>query len=160
MTEPGRATHRKITIASFPTSEGAASALERLKGAGVRLGNVAVIKRGADGAVDFHETQDWGLGKSAAVGAVAAILLPGIGMFLGAAVGAAAAHFIDAGFPDALLKQMGSGIPMGSSLVVALVDELDLAHAEKVVDEAGGTVLGSGLEADLQAALSKMPSAG
>jgi len=151
---------RKITIASFATSEGARSMLDKLKGGGVRLGNVAVIKRGADGGVDFQETQDWGLGKSAAVGAVAAMLLPGIGIFLGAAVGAAAAHFVDAGFPDALLKQMGSGIPIGTSLIVALVDDSDLAHAERLIDEAGGTVLGSGLEADLQSALSKMPSAG
>lgn len=155
MTAPGHA-QKKIIVASFHTTESAKGGLDRLKSAGVRLGNAAVVKRKVDGQVEFSETQDWGIGKSAAVGALAALLLPGIGPIAGALVGGVAAHFIDAGFPDALLKQMGSGLDMGSSLLVALVEEADTGHAERVLSEAGATVLGSGLEADLSAALDKL----
>ncbi len=162
MTAPSTppASIKKVLVASFPLTEGAKGGLERLKGGGARLGNVALIQRLVDGRVEFTETQDWGLGKSAAVGAVAALLLPGIGPIMGAIGGAVAAHFIDAGFPDALLKQMGSGIPVGTSLMVALVDEADTAHAERIVGEAGGTVVGSGLEADLAQAMSQVRPTG
>jgi uncharacterized membrane protein len=150
---------KKVFVASFPTTSGAQAGLERLKAGGARLGNVALVQRKVDGGVEFSETQDWGLGKSAAVGALAAMLLPGIGIVMGAIGGAAAAYFIDAGFPDALLKQMGSGIPVGTSLMVGLVDEQDTAHAERVVVEAGGTVVGSGLESDLTQVLERMRGA-
>jgi len=155
MTTPGRP-QKKIIVASFQTTESAKGALDRLKSAGVRLGNAAVVKRKVDGQVEFNETQDWGIGKSAAVGALAALVLPGIGPIAGALVGGVAAHFIDAGFPDALLKQMGSGLEMGTSMLVALVEDADTGHAERVLTEGGATVLGSGLEADLAAALDKM----
>lgn len=155
MTSPSRP-EKKIIVATFQTTESAKGGLDRLKGAGVRLGNAAIVKRQIGGQVEFSETQDWGVGKSAAVGALAALVLPGIGLFLGAIVGGAAAHFIDAGFPDPLLKQMGSGLEAGTSMLVALVEESDTGHAERVLTEGGATVLGSGLEADLAAALQKM----
>lgn len=155
MTAAGKP-EKKIIIASFQTTESAKGALDRLKGAGVRLGNAAMVKRLVNGQVEFSETQDWGIGKSAAVGALAALVLPGIGPIAGALVGGVAAHFIDAGFPDALLRQMGSGLEMGTSLLVALVEEADTGHAERVLQEGGATVLGSGLEADLSAALERM----
>ena len=147
---------KRIIVASFSTTDGAKGGLERLKGAGTRLGNAALIQRMVDGRVEFSETKDWGIGKSAAVGALAALLLPGIGLFAGAIAGGLAAHFVDAGFPDALLKQMGSGIAVGTSLLVALVEEADIAHAERVLTESGATVLGSGLEADLAKAMSTL----
>jgi uncharacterized membrane protein len=153
---PASASTKRIIVASFSTTEGAKGGLDRLKGAGARLGNAAVVKRLVDGRVEFTETQDWGIGKSALVGAVAALVLPGIGPVLGAIAGGAAAHFIDAGFPDALLKQMGSGIAVGTSLLVALVEEADRTHAETVLGDAGATILGSGLEADLTAAMSSL----
>jgi uncharacterized membrane protein len=159
MTAPTRP-DRRIVITSFSTTTAARQTLDRLKNAGVRLGNVALVQRSVDGQVEFSETQDWGLGKSAAVGALGAILLPGIGLLTGAIVGAAAAYFIDAGFPDALIRQMGSGIPNGTSLMIALVDASDLTHAEKVLADAGGTVLGSGLEADLAKAMEKLRAGG
>jgi uncharacterized membrane protein len=155
MTTPGRL-QKKIIVASFQTTESAKGGLDRLKSMGVRLGNAAVVKRKVDGQVEFTETQEWGIGKSAAVGALAALVLPGIGPIVGAVAGGIAAHFIDAGFPDPLLRQMGSGLDIGTSLLVALVEEADTGQAERVLTEGGATVLGSGLEADLAAALDKM----
>ncbi len=151
---------KKILVASYPLVGGANMGLESLKNGGARLGNVAIVKRTMDGRVEFTETQDWGLGKSAAVGALAALLLPGIGPLMGAVVGGVAAHFIDAGFPDPLLRQMGSGIPGGTSLLIALIEETDTAVAERIVAQSGGEVLASGLEADLQEAMARLRTGG
>lgn len=151
---------RKIVIARFGTSKGAKLGLDQLKNAGARLGNGAVIEREPDGNVSFAETQDWGVGKSAAVGAIAAIILPGVGLFAGAIAGGLAAYFIDAGFPDALLRQLGSGLEVGTSMLVVLVQEEDMGHAEQTIVAAGGVVLGSGFEPDLAAALERMRQGG
>lgn len=147
---------RKIVIARYGSTGGAKLGLDQLKNAGTRLGNAAVIEREADGKIGFTETQDWGIGKSAAIGAVAALVLPGIGPVMGALAGGLAAYFIDAGFPDDLLRQLGSGLEIGTSMLVALVREEDLLHAEQVIVTSGGTVLGSGFEPDLGAALERM----
>lgn len=141
----------RVLVARFGSPNGAKSGLEQLKGAGSRLGNAAVIEREADGKVGFTETQDWGIGKSALVGAVAAMILPGVGMILGALAGGVAAHLIDLGFPDAILSQMGSGLENGTSMLVVLVHQGDLARAEQLLTQAGGTILGSGVDADLGA---------
>lgn len=157
MTAPSTpAADRKILIVRFDSPGGADSGLERIKSAGARLGNAAIIVREADGTVKFTETKDWGIGKSAAVGALAAIILPGIGLVVGAAAGALAAYLIDAGFPDALLKQLGTGLEESSSMLVVLVQDTDITVAETASTQAGGTVLGSGLETDLSAAMDKV----
>lgn len=145
---------KKILIARFPSRDGAEAAIPRLKSAAVPLGNVAYIEKDAAGEVKFSETQDWGLGKSAAVGAVAALILPGIGVVLGAAAGALAAYFVDAGFPDSLLKQTGTGLlDINQSALVALVQADSMSVAERTISEVGGTLLGSGTESDLARAL-------
>jgi len=151
---------RRIVIARFSSAGGAKLCLDQLKNAGTRMGNGAVIEREADGKVSFTETQDWGIGKSAAVGAVAALILPGVGLVMGALAGGLAAYFIDAGFPDDLLRQLGSGLEVGTSMVVVLVLEEDLAHSEQSIVAAGGTVLGSGFEPDLAAAMERLRASG
>jgi uncharacterized membrane protein len=149
-------TARKILIASFDTPGGAASALHLLKAAPVSLGNVAIVTRDANGKTDFTETQDWGVGKSAMIGAIAGLLLPGVGTITLAAGGALAAYFIDLGFPDALLKQMGDGLTANSSMLVLLVDAAGVDRAEGVITQASGSVLGSSDETDLAAAMATM----
>lgn len=154
MTSPATAPEKRVLIARFPSQAGAESAVPRLKSAGVSLGNVAYIEKNEAGEVKFSESQDWGLGKSAAVGAVAALILPGIGIILGAVAGAAAAYFIDAGFPDALLKQTGSGLlSANQSALVALVQGDHMTLAEATITQAGGTMIGNGTESDLARAL-------
>lgn len=159
-TTPTTAEPRRILIARFGTSGGAKQSLDQLKNAGTRMGNGAVIEREADGKVTFNETQDWGIGKSAAVGALAALILPGVGLVIGALAGGLAAYFIDAGFPDDLLRQLGSGLDAGTSMVVVLVREEDLVHAEQSIVASGGTVLGSGFEPDLAAAMERLRQGG
>ena len=147
---------RKILIASFPSPAGAAGALDLLKGAAVSLGNTAIVTRDASGKVDFTESADWGVGKSALVGAIAGLLLPGVGTITLAAGGALAAYFIDLGFPDALLKQMGEGLTTNTSMLVALIDEGSLTRAGEVIAQAGGSVQGTSHETDLAAAMANL----
>jgi len=147
---------RRIVIASFTTPKGAETTVALLKGATVSLGNTAVVTRDDSGEVSFTESQDWGIGKSALVGAIAGLLLPGVGTLTLAAGGALAAYFIDRGFPDAQLKQMGEGLAPESSMLVLLVAEHDVARATEVLSQGGGTVIGSSTESDLTAAIANL----
>lgn len=149
-------TSRKILISGFPTPTGAAAALDLLKASSVALGNTAIVTRDASGKVGFTESADWGVGKSALVGALAGFLLPGVGTITMAAGGALAAYFIDLGFPDALLKQMGEGLTEDSSALVALVDDGSVPRATEVIAQSGGTLLGSSQETDLAAAMATL----
>ncbi len=147
---------RKILIANFPDTTGASRAIDLLKGGSVGLGNTAIVTRDADGKVDFSESADWGIGKSALVGAIAGLLLPGVGTITLAAGGALAAYFIDLGFPDALLKQMGEGLSSNTSMLVALVEDTSVARATEVIAQASGAVVGTSGETDLAAAMATM----
>ena len=154
MTAPSASSDKNILIARFPSHDGAEGAIGRLKSAGVRLGNVAHIEKNNAGEVKFSESQDWGVGKSAVVGAIAALILPGIGILLGAAAGGLAAYLIDVGFPDELLKQTGSGLLQpGQSALVALVQGDHASNAETTIRDGGGTVLANSAESDLAHAL-------
>lgn len=148
------ATTRRILIASFNTLSGAEAGVSLLKSAAIGLGNVAIITRDAGGEVKFTESQDWGVGKSALIGAVAGLILPGVGTLTLAAGGALAAYFIDLGFPDPLLKQMGEGLAANSSMLVALVEAANTSQASGVLTQAGA-VVASTEETDLAAAMAK-----
>ncbi|MFY7948972.1 MAG: DUF1269 domain-containing protein [Gemmatimonas sp.] len=147
---------RHILIASFNTPDGAARGVDTLKAASIGLGNVAVITRDASGAVDFTESQDWGVGKSALVGAIAGLILPGVGTITLAAGGALAAYFLDLGFPDALLKEMGEGLTTNSSMLVALVDAASSVRAGELLAQGGGVIMGSAQESILSDAIASM----
>jgi uncharacterized membrane protein len=149
---------RKIVIASFQSPKGAEQTLALIRGANVSLGNTAVVTRNESGEVNFTESQDWGIGKSALVGAIAGLLLPGVGTITLAAGGALAAYFIDLGFPDALLKQMGEGLAADSSMLVLLVADLGVARAMEIVTQQGGTVIGTSTESDLTTAIANLHS--
>jgi uncharacterized membrane protein len=147
---------RHILIASFNSPGGAARGVSLLKSASIGLGNVAVITRDGSGKVEFTESQDWGVGKSAAVGALAGFILPGIGTLTLAAGGALAAYFLDLGFPDPLLKEMGEGLTANSSMLVALVDAASATRAGEVLASGGGVVMGSTQESNLSDAIASM----
>lgn len=146
---------RHILIASFDAPGGAESGVALLKSASIGLGNVAIITRDGSGEVKFTESQDWGVGKSALIGAVAGLILPGVGTITLAAGGALAAYFLDLGFPDALLKQMGDGLSTNSSMLVALVDATSKARASEVLSQGGG-VVASTEETDLARAMTSV----
>ena len=142
-------TQLHILVATFPNEGGAAGALDRLKASEVKRGNAAIISRGEGGKLQVKETHDWGMGKAALVGAVAALVIPGIGPVIGAAAGAVTAKLTDFGFPDDQLKRLGQGLTPDSSALVLAVDEPQRAEAERVLLAAGGRVVSGGLDANL-----------
>lgn len=144
---------RHILIASFDSPDGAERGVALLKSASIGLGNVAVITRDATGKVAFTESQDWGVGKSALVGALVGLILPGVGSVTLAAGGALAAYFLDLGFPDVLLAQMGEGLRADSSMLVALVDAASKTRAGDVLSQGGGVVTASTEETELAQAM-------
>lgn len=157
MTDPNT---RRILIASFDTMKGAERGVGMLKAASIGLGNVAVVTCDAGGEAKFTESQDWGMGKSALVGAVAGLILPGVGTITLAAGGALAAYLLDLGFPDELLKQMGEGLLPNSSMLVALVDATGVTRAGELLATGGGVVMGSTEETDLATAIASMERGG
>lgn len=97
----------------------------------VKLGHIAVIHKNDEGKVTLTETGDpghqWGrwsiaAGAAAALAAAAtggAILIPAI---LGGGAAAVATQFIDTGFPDASLREIGNGLERNQSALVTIVD--------------------------------------
>ena len=108
----------------------------------LKLGNVAVIHKTADGQVAISETGDvrnewgaWSLGTGTAA-AVAVALTGGVILvpaLLAGGVAAVATQFIDTGFPDPVLKQIGEGLNAGQSVLITLVhsqQERDIVETE------------------------------
>lgn len=139
----------QFVVATFTTPDGADFALARLKTAQIRRGNAAVIRRDAGGKMHIAETHDWGMGKSALLGGLVGIVLPGVGIAAGVLGGALIAQLRDGGFPDDALKRLGGGLAPHASALVILVEATQQTEAERVLVEAGGTPASGGLSADL-----------
>ncbi|MFN8483860.1 MAG: DUF1269 domain-containing protein [Anaerolineae bacterium] len=117
----------------------------------VKLGHIAVIHKNDDGKVTLSETGDpghqWGrwsiAGGAAAALAVAAtggaILIPAL---LGGGAVAVATQFIDTGFPDTSLREIGNGLERNQSALVTIVDnpeEREIVESE--LQDLGGTLV-------------------
>lgn len=150
----------QIIVAGFHTEDGAGVALQQLKAAGISQGNVAVISRDQQDQLHISETQDWGVKKTAVVGGIAGLLLPGIGTIAGAAAGAIFAKLHDAGFPDEALRQLGSELHPRSSAIVALLQQSDQARAEQILTTAGGTLVSGSIAPDLVEELERAATEG
>ncbi|MEN9937656.1 MAG: hypothetical protein RLZZ387_4235 [Chloroflexota bacterium] len=124
----------------------------------IRLGNLAVVSRHADGRLEFWETAEadevrrdanilsvvgWLLG---AVGAIlGAPLGPRQGADAGAGVGTEAAERADLGFQDEDLRRVGEQLVAGSSALIVLVREGDVATVVGELEQLGGTLAQSSL---------------
>lgn len=139
----------QIIVAGFRVEDGASLALQQLKAAGIEQGNIAVISRDELDKLHISETQDWGVKKSAVVGGIAGLLLPGIGTIAGAAAGAIFAKLHDAGFPDEALRRLGSELHPQSSAIVALLQQSDQARAEQILTAGGGTLVSGSIAPEL-----------
>jgi uncharacterized membrane protein len=132
----------------------------------VKLGNIAIVRKGVGGKITFDETEDIDARRGALFGAVAgglmglvALSVPGAAMIgtTGAAVGGITANSLDMGFPDRELKQIGEGLEKGSSAFISLVR--DGEEATIVIDELerlGGTVMQHTLAEQVLAQLTEM----
>ncbi|MFN8473075.1 MAG: DUF1269 domain-containing protein [Anaerolineae bacterium] len=117
----------------------------------VKLGHIAVIHKNSEGKVTISETGDpghqWGRWSIAAGAAVAlasaatggAILIPAL---LGGGAAAVATQFIDTGFPDSSLREIGNGLDRNQSALVTIVDnpeEREIVESE--LQELGGELI-------------------
>jgi uncharacterized membrane protein len=124
----------------------------------VKLGNIAVLRKDANGKFSFKET-----GAESAVtqgttigmlsGAILGILAGPAGVAAGAAVGTLAGGLpmisLDLGFPDPVLKKLGESLQAGSSALVTLLkpEERDVIVEE--LERLGGTLVEHTLAPDI-----------
>ena len=123
-------------IAAFYSSEDKANSvlkeIEQMQNEGaVKLLDAAVMVRDEQSAkLKIRETAEVTVRKGAAGGAIiggviGVIFPPSILAIaaIGAAAGAAVAHFTDQGFKNNLLKEIGENLAPGGSAIVAVVEE-------------------------------------
>jgi uncharacterized membrane protein len=118
--------------------------LERLRNQGViEIADAAIMSQPRGSAtLQITETAELGGRKAAALGAIAggiigAIFPPSILALgaVGAAAGAALAHFTDQGFDNNLLKEIGENLPPGGAALVAVVEEKWLAELSDALSD-------------------------
>jgi uncharacterized membrane protein len=132
----------------------------------LRLGNIAILRKGADGNVTFWETEEqreykrdgtfgivlgWLLGAANTL--VGAPLGVAPGVEAGAAFGMEAAAQRDVGFPDQTLRELGEQLHAGSSALVTLVDPDHSAIVVAELEKLGGTISQGQLPPETIAAL-------
>jgi uncharacterized membrane protein len=131
----------------------------------VKLGDIAIVKKDADGAISFHETGDHHTVVSKVAGAVAGGVAWFVYAFAGSlgyaagplvyddAYNAAQSRLKDAGFPDSALRELGEHLDAGSSALITLVTE-DEAELVKIrLEQLGGVFIEHTLPAEVSAAL-------
>jgi uncharacterized membrane protein len=123
----------ELIVAAFDNSGQAAEALASLRELQreglVGIVNAAVLVKDADGKTHLRETEDVRAPGGALFGAIAGALVGLLGGPAGAIVGAAAgaatgglaAHNLDMGFSDDMLKDIQSSLPANSSAILALI---------------------------------------
>jgi uncharacterized membrane protein len=128
----------------------------------VGLDDLVVVERRPDGKIKLHQTSLAGVGAlgGAAWGGLIGLLFlaPVLGMAVGAATGAVAGKFTDAGVDDKFMKELAQQLDDGKAAVVALVRSAnyerilsDVKHKGEVIQ----TSLGSEAEATLRDALDR-----
>ena len=132
----------------------------------LKLGNIAILRKGADGHVTFWETKElqeyqrnshfgivlgWLLGAANTLVGAPLGVAPGVQS--GAALGTEAAAQRDVGFPDHTLRQMGEHLHAGSSALVTLVDPDHGGIVVAELEKLGGTIMQGQLPPETVAAL-------
>jgi uncharacterized membrane protein len=163
--------HTQLIVCTFDgdakadAARAAIQALDEQIGS-LKLGNIAILRKGVDGNVTFWETDEqreyrrdstfgivlgWLLGAANTL--VGAPLGVAPGVEAGAAFGTQAAAQRDVGFPDETLRQLGAQLHAGSSALVTLVDPEHSATVVAELEKLGGTIIQSQLPLETVAAL-------
>ncbi len=155
----------QLIVAAFNEEKAADQALDALRQAKkeklIGILDAAVIRRDEKNKLHLKETADVGGGKGALAGGVLGAVLGLIGgpagLLVGAAAGAitggVAGKAIDAGIPDARLKEIGEALKPGTSAIVAIIEHRWVAEIENQLAEAGAQVVTEALKADIAAQL-------
>jgi uncharacterized membrane protein len=165
------ASHTQLIVCTFDgdaKADAARAAIQTLDEqiGTLKLGNIAILRKGADGNVAFWESDEqreyrrdstfgivlgWLLGAANTL--VGAPLGVGPGVAAGAALGNEAAAQRDVGFPDQSLRQLGEQLHAGSSALITLVDPEHSATVMAELEQLGGTIIQGQLPPDTVAAL-------
>jgi uncharacterized membrane protein len=167
--------HTQLIVCTFDgdtradTARATIQALDKQLGT-LQLGNIAILRKGADGGVTFSETEQlheysrnstfgivlgWLLGAANTLVGAPLGVAPGVES--GAALGTEAAAQRDVGFPDESLRQLGEQLHAGSSALVMLVEPDHRATVVAELEKLGGTIMQGQLPPDTVAALMGEP---
>jgi uncharacterized membrane protein len=150
----------QVIMADYKSESGAKDALKAIKKKKLKSGAVAILSKSEKGKIHVKETDDWGGGKGAVAGALAAGFIPVVGWLGGAIIGGVAAKMRDGGFPNDKLKAMAEGLEPGHSMFVMLTDSESVAAVEGVLSESGGDLISHALDEGLTAELEEAVEAG
>ena len=165
------ASNTQLIICTFDgdaKAEAASAAIQALdeRLGTLKLGNIAILRKGADGKVTFWETEElreyrrnstfgivlgWLLGAANTLVGAPLGVAPGVES--GAALGTEAAAQRDVGFPDQALRQLGEQLHAGSSALITLIDPDHSATVVAELEQLGGTIMQGQLPAATVAAL-------
>ena len=149
-----------LIVLAYDDEERAKDALataEDLRREGViTLESASVVRRRADGAVEFSEKGDvsdrWATAGGAFWGLIlgAALAAPVVGIGLGAAVGALAARRSDLGIDDDFQRQIGEKLSPGRAAVVLLASATYREAAIREASRLGGELVTTDLPPDVE----------
>lgn len=114
-----------------------------------------MLKRDTDNKLRISESADKGFGRGALIGGVAGaavgVLAGPIGWAAlgGAAVGGLAAKLRDGGFRDERLREIGESVKPGNSALIAVVEEIWVKDAEKILEEKAADIVTNQVAADI-----------
>lgn len=155
-----------VLICTFDGAARADDAAEALRALdkrldALRLGNIAVVRKDADGTISFWESDEMPMVElSAAFGMVLGWLLgavgtilgaplgPSVGLSTGAELGKETAFAGDFGFPDEQLRHLAERLDAGSSALIALVQRDETQVLEAELERLGGTITEHALPPD------------
>lgn len=133
----------------------------------IRLGNLALVRRAADGDITFEESGDsrgrLGQVLGAVVGSVTDFIYAFAGSF-GPPAGQIAARETnnavqrlvhDAGFPDEALLAIGARLQAGETALITLVRPEDAAFVSSELERLGGHLIAHTLPGEVVAELSR-----
>jgi uncharacterized membrane protein len=160
----------QLIICTFDAADKAAEVEEALDAIDkqidtFKLGNIAIIRKTTDGAVEYHETRDRMRTVSQTVGAVAgtvAWFVHSLAGSFGAMAGenvsettyaAVRGRLRDSGFPDNALEQLGEHLDAGMSALITLVKPEEAPYVMAEIEKLGGHLQEQTLEPDLVAEL-------
>jgi uncharacterized membrane protein len=152
-----------VIIAAYSDEQGASGALKELdkakKDGIITIKDAAVLKRDPNNKLHITESADKGFGRGAMIGGVAGaavgVLAGPVGWAAlgGAAVGGLAAKLRDGGFPDDRLREVGESVQPGNSALVAVVEEVWVKDAQRILEENAANIVTNAVSADIAAQL-------
>jgi uncharacterized membrane protein len=154
-----------VIVAAFHDENSAVAAYRELKDKKnlrlIHMKNSAVVRKDEEGKLHVKETHDMGGGKGAGIGLLVGgaigLLSGGVGILgagaVGAVVGGLAAKLHDGGFKDDQLTEIGESLQPGTSALVAVVEEDELAEVRGHLTEDARHVMVTNLSPGIAAQL-------